>query len=44
MNIDKVKKDKEELAKAYSTDASKIVWLGHNRYVVKLENGQEIRI
>ena len=42
--MNKVTKDKEELAKAYNTDLTSIVWIGNNKYIVKLKNGQEIRI
>ena len=40
----KVAKDKAELAKTYNTNASSIVWIGNNKYIVKLKNGREIRI
>lgn len=42
--LDRVKRDKKELAKAYNTDKSKIIWRGLNRYIVITKDGQEIRI
>ena len=42
--MEKVRKDKKELAKAYSTNLSSIVYIGDNKYIVVLPNGKEIRI
>jgi hypothetical protein len=42
--MDKVRKDKKELAKSYNTDESRIIYLGDNKYIVILKSGQEIRI
>ena len=42
--INKVAKDKQELAKTYNTNESSIVWIGNNKYIVKLKDGREIRI
>lgn len=42
--LDKVRKDKKELAKAYDTYESSIVYIGNNKYIVVLKNGQEIMI
>lgn len=42
--LDRVKRDKKELAKSYNTDKSKIIWCGLNRYIVITKDGQEIRI
>ena len=40
----KIQKDKAELARAYNTDASKIVYIGDNKYIVVTRDGKEIRI
>lgn len=42
--LQKVRNDKSELAKAYNTPESSIVYIGDNKYIVVLPNGQEIRI
>jgi hypothetical protein len=42
--LNKIQKDKQELAKSYNVNVSSIVWIGNNKYIVKLENGEEIRI
>ena len=42
--LDRVERDKKELAEAYSVDESKIIWRGLNRYIVITKDGQEIRI
>ena len=42
--LEKVRKDKKELAIAYDTDESKIVYIGNNKYIVVLKDGQNIRI
>ena len=41
--IEKVKKDKEELAKLYGVPVSSIVWKGDNKYIV-IKDGKEILI
>ena len=47
MNIeklwDKVRQDKKELAKSYNVDASSIVYIGDNKYIV-VKDGKEIRV
>lgn len=40
----KIERDKKELAEAYNTDDSKIVYIGDNKYIVVLLDGTEIRI
>lgn len=40
----KIQKDRAELAKAYDTDESKIVYIGNNKYIVVTRDGKEIRI
>ena len=42
--INKAERDKKELAKTYNVDLSCIIWIGNNKYIVILKNGQEIRI
>lgn len=42
--IEKVRKDKKELAESYNTDKSKIVYIGNNKYIVVLPSGEQIRI
>lgn len=40
----KIERDIKELAEAYNTDYSKIVYIGNNKYIVVLSDGTEIRI
>ena len=40
----KVARDRKDLAKSYSTDESKVVYIGNNKYIVVLRDGKEIRI
>nr|DAH15372.1 MAG TPA: hypothetical protein [Caudoviricetes sp.] len=42
--LDRVKRDIKELAKMYSTDESKIIWRGFNRYIVITKSGEEIQV
>ncbi len=42
--MEKVKKDKKELAQSYGTSESCVVYIGNNKYIVVLPNGKEIRI
>ena len=42
--MEKIKKDRQELAKSYNTSESSIVYIGDNKYIVVLPNGKEIRI
>lgn len=42
--LDKVRKDKAELAKSYNVGTSAIVYIGNNKYIVHIAEGQEIRI
>lgn len=41
--LDKIRKDKKELAKSYNVATSAIVYIGNNKYIV-VKDGQEIRI
>lgn len=41
--IEKVRKDKAELAQSYGVNESAVVWIGNNKYVV-VQDGKEIRI
>lgn len=41
--LDKIRKDKEELAKSYDVVISAIVYIGNNKYIV-VKDGREIRI
>lgn len=42
--MEKVQRDKKELATIYNTDESNIVWIGDNKYIVVTRDGKEIRI
>lgn len=42
--MEKVQRDKKELATVYNTDESSIVWIGDNKYIVITRDGKEIRI
>lgn len=42
--MEKVRKDKKELATSYHADISKIVYIGDNKYIVITHDGKEIRI
>ena len=42
--IEKIQRDKKELASSYNTDKSKIIYVGDNRYIVVTRDGKEIRI
>lgn len=42
--MEKVIKDKKELAKSYGVDTSRIVYIGNNKYIVVANDGKEIRI
>lgn len=42
--FDKVQKDKAELAKSYNVEPSAVVYIGNNKYIVHIAEGQEIRI
>ena len=41
--IDKVVKDKAQLAIEYNVQTSSIVWIGNNHYII-VKDGKEIRI
>lgn len=41
--IERVKREKLELAKKYDVPPSAIVWLGDSRYIV-VKGGQEIKV
>lgn len=40
----KVRADKTTLAKKYNTDASKVVWMGENKYAVVTLDGKQFVI
>lgn len=42
--MEKVHRDKKELASSYNTDESKIIYVGDNKYIVVTRDGKEIRI
>lgn len=42
--LEKIRRDKKKLAEEYSTDESKIVFIGDNKYIVVLLDGTEVRI
>ena len=42
--MEKVQRDKKELASSYNTDKSKIIYVGDNKYIVVTRDGKEIRI
>ncbi len=42
--MEKVRRDKKELATTYNTDETKIVYIGNNKYIVVLLDGTELRI
>lgn len=42
--MQKIQKDRKELAQSYNTSESSIVYIGDNKYIVVLPNGKEIRI
>ena len=42
--IEKIQRDKKELASSYNTDKSKIIYVGDNKYIVVTRDGKEIRI
>ena len=42
--MEKVYRDKKELASSYNTDESKIIYVGDNKYIVVTRDGKEIRI
>jgi hypothetical protein len=42
--MNKIEKQKEELSQTYHTSTSSIVWIGNNKFIVRLEDGKEIRI
>ena len=42
--IDKVQRDKSELAKQYNVEPSAVVYIGDNKYIVHIAEGQDIRI
>lgn len=42
--LEKIKKDKKELAATYGTHVGSIVYIGNNKYIVCLQDGKEIRI
>lgn len=42
--VEKVRRDKKELAKSYKTTESSIVYIGDNKYIVVTQDGKEIRI
>ena len=42
--IEKIKREKKELAGTYNTDESKVIYIGNNKYIVVLLGGTEIRI
>ena len=42
--LDKILRDKKELAQSYNTSVSSIVYIGDNKYIVILPDGKEVRI
>lgn len=42
--MEKVMKDKKELAKSYGVNTSQVVYIGNNKYIVVTNDGKEIRI
>ena len=42
--LDKVQKDKKDLAKQYNVEPSAVVYIGDNKYIVCTAEGQEIRL
>ena len=42
--MERVNRDKKELASSYNTDESKIIYVGDNKYIVVTRDGKEIRI
>lgn len=43
VEIEKVIKDKAELAEQYNVPISSVIWCGDNKYIV-IKDGKEIRI
>lgn len=41
---EKVRKDKKELAQAYGTATSSVIYIGNNKYIVVMPDGKEVRI
>ena len=42
--LEKVRKDKSEIAQSYGIDSSCVVYIGDNKYIAVLPDGKEIRI
>ena len=42
--MEKVRKDKKELAQSYNTSEGSVVYIGDNKYIVVTQDGKEIRI
>lgn len=42
--MEKVQRDKKELAATYNTTESSVVWIGDNKYIVVTRDGKEIRV
>lgn len=42
--MDRVRKEKRELALIYKVSETSIVWMGGHRYAVLLQNGKEVSV
>ena len=42
--MEKVHRDKKELASSYNIDESRVIYIGDNKYIVVTRDGKEIRI